>query len=496
MSYFSNDQLLLTYHKLLDNQEIKRNQLLEKILRVKQTRSNSGIVVITVLTKPYPCPGHCLYCPTEKNAPKSYLTDEPAVMRAVMCDYHPYQQTITRLKALRSVGHLTSKVSIRVVGGTWSYYPKRYQSWFISEIFRACNGAESNRGLADELQRQNESAKNRIVELSVETRQDYVDLEEIKHLRKLGVTKVELGVQSVCDEVLKINKRGHGTAETIRATKLLKDAGFKVSYQMMLNLPGSDPAKDKKMLASLFDDQAYLPDHLKIYPLALLKDTGVYKMYQQGEFHPYTKKELVDLLISIKEEIPEFCRIERVIRDIPAHHIVEGGTRTSNLRQVVFAEMEKSRKKCRCIRCREVRSDFQRSEKVKLFRFDYKSSEGLDIFLSYENADRSKLYSFLRLRIPSNYFSKTAHFFPALQNSGIIREIHTYGSQVGFHLRDSFSPQHRGYGKKLVSEAEKITRTEFGIRKIAVIAGVGVRGYFRSQGYDLIGTYMSKVLAE
>lgn len=494
----TNDKILKAYHNLIANKIIQKNESFEQILTLKNTRSQSGIVVISVLTKPYDCPGKCIYCPTEKNVPKSYFSNEPAVMRAITCHYDPYLQTISRLRALNAVGHITDKVNIRIIGGTWSYYPKSYQTWFIKRIFEASNkigeGQSVKSRTLEQLQSTNETAKHRIVEISVETRQDYINKSEILRLRWLGVTKVELGVQSIYDSVLNFNHRGNLDVDTIKATKLLKDAGFKVSYQMMLNLPNSNQKLDITMFETMFSDSRYQPDHLKIYPMALVKASGAYKLYQENRYKPYTKDELIESLINIKEYIPYYCRIERVIRDIPADSIVEGGAKVSNLRQAVEIEMTKNGQKCHCIRCREVKGRFEKLTKWRIFREDYNSSDGKEIFLSIESLDRSQLYSLLRLRIPSQHYSKKKHFIPILNDSAIIREIHTYGPQVAIGQKNINAAQHQGFGKILVAEAEKIAKKEFKLSNIVVIAGVGVREFFTSQKYVLKDTYMVKKL--
>lgn len=493
VQFFTNDELLSTYHKLLKKNIISTKSNISSLLRLKSTRSDSGIVVVSVLSKPYDCPGQCIYCPTEPGVPKSYLAKEPAVMRAIDCQYNPYKQITSRISALKNVGHLTEKTSIRIIGGTWSYYPKSYRTWFVKELFRGANEVIF-KGTLDWQQRQNETSNNRIVELSVETRQDYIDLDEIRYLRKLGVTKVELGVQSTIDRVLEFNNRGNTDRQTIDATKLLKDAGFKVSYQMMLNLPSSNMTTDVENFNKLFQTSPYQPDHLKIYPLALLKNTVLYnKLYKTGKFIPYDSNELTELLVTIKKIIPPYCRIERVIRDIPAEAIVEGGAKVSNLRQIVLQKMKDEDSQCQCIRCREIKNQYNPETQTKLFRLDYDASGGKEIFLSIESPDRKQLFSLLRLRIPSFIFQETKHL-KVLSHSAIIRELHTYGPEVSIGKIDASAVQHRGYGKRLVRLAENITKEEFGIPKISVIAGVGVRGYFHSLGYELCETYMQKNL--
>ncbi len=479
---FSNVELLKAYHNLAKNKRIKKSQKLENILIKRKVRSLSGIVVVSVLTKPYPCPGKCIYCPSQKGIPKSYLEKEPAVMRAVLNSFDPYSQVKNRIRALKEAGHPTDKIELRIIGATWSYYPKRYQTYFIRNCFEAANKKKSK--TLKGAQKRNEKAKQRIIGISIETRPDYIDKEEIKRLRKLGVTKVELGVQTIYGKILKINKRGHGPEETIEATRLLKEAGFKVSYQMMPNLYGSNLQKDKKMFKELFKNPDFQPDFLKIYPVAIIKGTELYKLWRNNKYKPYTEKELKKLLKDIKRVMPYYVRIERLIRDIPSFNIAEGPTKISNLRQIIQKEIKGWR--CRCIRCREVKENYNPKEKLYLFREEYKASKGKEIFLSCENKERTRLYSLLRLRIPSQTF------LPVLEDSAIIREVHTYGRM--HPLKDkAVSPQHKGLGKKLIKESEKIARKS-GKKKMAVISGIGVREYYRKLGYKLKDEYMVKSL--
>jgi len=476
----SNIGLLKAYHKLVKNKIVKKSPILEELLRTRPIRSLSGIVNISVLTKPYPCPGKCLYCPTEKGIPKSYVSGEPAVERAKKLNYDPYLQVRKRIEMLKLEGHPTDKIELRIVGGTWSYYPKKYQNWFIKKCFDAGN-KKSSKDLK-RAQKLNEMARHRIVGLSIETRPDFINLSEIKRLRGLGVTMVELGVQSIYDDILKLNLRGHGVKETIISTKLLKDAGFKVLYQMMPNLPGSNLKKDEKMFGELFSNPNFQPDLLKIYPCALLKEAPLYKWWKAGKYKPYTESQLINLVKKIKKKIPYYVRIQRITRDIPSQRILVGAAKISNLRQIIAREMEREGWQCRCIRCREVREKYEPKEKLYLYRQDYDASGGREIFLSFENKNRTKLYSLLRLRITS-------------QNKATVREIHTYGQLYPLRGRVALiSPQHKGLGKKLIKEAEKIAKKEFGLNKIAVISGVGVRNYWKKLGYKLKDTYMIKNL--
>lgn len=494
-----NISLLKTYHEMLENKRMKKSAMIENLLRKRPIRSLSGIVNISVLTKPYPCPGKCLYCPQESGIPKSYVPGEPAVERAKKLNYDPYQQTKKRIEMLNLEGHPTDKIELRIVGGTWSYYPKKYQTWFILRCFQAANANKNTpfnktyinnytpvELLIQELekeQKKNEKAKHRIIGLSIETRPDFINPKEIEQLRRLGVTMVELGVQSIYDDVLRKNLRGHEVKETIKATKLLKDAGFKVLYQMMPNLPGSNLEKDEKMFKELFDKPDFQPDLLKIYPCALLKKAPLYRLWKKGGYRPYSQLQLINLIRAIKKIIPYYVRIQRISRDIPSKAILAGPARISNLRQILTEKMKRENWQCKCIRCREVKGKYNPKENPCLFRQDYPASEGKEIFLSFEDKKRTKLFSLLRLRITSD-------------GKAIIREIHTYGQLMPIkeNLSPMLSPQHRGLGKKLMKEAEEIVRKELKLKKIAVISGVGVRPYFRSLGYRLENSYMVKLL--
>ncbi len=472
-------ELLKAYRDLIKNGKIRTNPALKNLLKTRKVRSLSGIISITVITKPYPCPGKCLYCPDELEMPKSYLANEPACMRAVLTKFDPYRQVDARLKSLELTGHSTDKIELIVLGGTWSAYPKNYQTWFIRRCFDACNSKNAKN--LKEAQKLNEKAKNRIIGLTLETRPDYVTPKEIKRMRWLGCTRIELGAQSIYNDILKYNKRNHNVAATIKATELLKNAGMKVTYHMMLNLPKSNIKKDEKMFEELFSNPDFQPDQLKIYPCAVLKTSPLYKLWKQGKYKPYSEKQLINSLIKIKQKIPPYVRIIRIMRDIPSQSII-AGNKTSNLRQIIADLMKKENKKCRCIRCREPHEKI--AKKLKLFRQDYSASNGKEIFLSYEDPQRKNIYAFLRLRICSNWT------LPVLKNSALIRELHTYGKVVPIKAKSKKAAQHKGLGKKLMTEAEKIVRN----RSIAVISGIGVREYYRKLKYKLKDEYMIKKL--
>jgi len=501
----TNADLRGRYEEMIKKRRIKRNLSFEKALISRKIRTQSGVAVVAVLTKAYPCPGKCIYCPTEKDMPKSYLSDEPAVMRAIHSKFNPYHQVQSRLEALKLNGHDTDKIELIVMGGTFSCLPKDYQSWFITECFRAANEfgrnkkkchpefiSGSNQKMLKQVQhdnllkeqKRNERARHRIIGLTLETRPDYIDAKEIVNFRKLGCTRVELGVQSIFDEVLQKNKRGHDVRRTIQATKLLKDAGVKINYHIMPGLYGSNLKKDCLMFEKLFSNSSFQPDMLKIYPTVVLKNSTLYKIWKDGKYKALTDKDFEKFILKIKKEIiPPYVRIARLVRDVPTAHIL-AGPRISNLRQIVA-----DRSVCQCIRCREVRADYDIKEKIVLDRINYSASDGQEIFLQYVSRDKKKLFALLRLRIPSVVAGP-------LQKYAIIREVHTYGKITKLKTSDSTSPQHIGLGKKLIAEAEKIAKQEFGLSKIAVISGVGVRNYYRRLGYRLKDTYMVKYMSK
>lgn len=496
------------YNQMLADKKIKKSSSLEKALFTKRIRTQSGVAVIAVLTKPYPCTGKCIYCPSEKAMPKSYLSNEPAVMRAISANFSPYKQVQRRIKALELNGHKTDKIELIVMGGTFSCLPKAYQINFITQCFKACNDYDkktikSNKKTASKKleyeQKRNEQAERRIVGLTLETRPDYVNPKELANFRKLGCTRVEIGVQSIFDDVLKINKRGHTVQETIKATRLLKNLGFKINYHIMPGLLGSTSEKDFEMFRELFNNPDFQPDMLKIYPTVVIKQSSLYKLWKTNKYQPLNEEAFENFILKVKNEIiPPYVRIARLIRDVPTESI-EAGPRVSNLRQIIS---EKST--CPCIRCREVRSEYQLDEEIFLNRIDYLASDGKEIFLEYVSKNKKKLFALLRLRVPSADDQEVYNKFPVLKNSAIIREVHTYGKVVEINNKEKKSlpaslrealqvgPQHIGLGKKLIFEAEKIAREEFDSKKIVVISGVGVRGYYRKLGYKLKDGYMAK----
>ena len=488
-----NDALLARYRNEVARGARSVNNRLEQILTLNSIRSQSGLATVTVITEPYACPGRCVYCPTEARAPKSYLTNEPAVMRALRNDYDPYRQVWSRLEALEETGHPTDKVELIIKGGTWSFYPDTYQRMFIQRCFEAANdfGQESKRldrnDTLQDVQTRNETARSRVIGITIETRPDYVNEAEIRRLREFGVTRVELGVQTLEESVLTLIVRDHGTAEVRQATRLLKDAGFKVAYHLMPNLPGATPDSDVESARLLFAHPDYQPDTMKLYPCVVIETAELYEWWRAGRHVPYDDDILLELLIKIKQLVPPYVRIERVIRDIPSTSI-RGGCLITNLREAVQGRMRARGLRCRCIRCRQVREDGEGT--FTLVRRDYEASGGREVFLSFEDDSTDRLASLLRLRTPS----ANGNDLPVLNGAGLIRELHSYGHHLPLHAHRNDAVQHHGFGQRLMEEAERLAREEFGLRRMAVIAGVGAREYYRRLGYELRDTYMVKML--
>lgn len=488
-----NSDILHEYRLLLKMGKIKTIESLEKTLRKRSVRTMSGIAPVAVLTKSYPCPGNCAYCPHETDVPASYLSNEPAVMRAIRCGYDPYVQVISRLKALENNGHQPTKIELIVIGGTWSYLPERYRYWYILNCFKAANDFQKKAiNLKDEYkknlsltelkrllkleQKKNESAKYNLIGITLETRPDYINVKELEEMRDLGCTRVEIGVQAIDDKILAINKRGHGVKEIADATKLLKQYGFKVTYHLMPALPGATPKKDLELFKQLFTDERFQPDQIKFYPTVVTKGSLLYKWYKAGKYKPYSDKVLQELIVECKEVVPTYVRIIRLIRDIPGESIV-AGNKITNLRQV----MKDRGVKCNCIRCREAKDKPVKNFDLNIL--EYPSSDGTEYFISADSKDGKTLFGFCRLRIDKN--SPVA---PA-----IIRELHVYGELV--MMGEKKMVQHSGLGTKLLQSAERLVAASE-VNKLAIISGVGVRGYYKKFGYKLQGTYMVKTIID
>lgn len=485
-----NADLLFVYNELLAKGEIQPDQEFLNLLKKRAIRTLSGVAPIAILTKPYECPGNCLFCPTEKGMPKSYLSNEPAVMRAITTKFDPYVQVQTRIHALTNNGHQANKIELIVMGGTWSFFPADYQEWFLKRAFDSANAglgeAEDALDLAT-AQKINETADFRIIGLTLETRPDYIDEAEIKRMREYGCTRVELGVQHIDDEILLANKRGHDRAATIRATKLLKEAGIKVTYHMMPNLYKSNPASDLAMFEELFSNPDFQPDQIKIYPTVVVKGSELYDIWQAGGYEPYSASVLRKLLLGIKLAIPRYVRIIRLIRDIPEESI-EDGNKITNLREILQKDLREEGKICKCIRCREARENVENLDLADFYIEEYEASHGEEKFLWWGSKDKNILYAFLRLRFNKEWPEN----LPELAGAALVREVHTYGKLVAPEAK-SEAVQHMGFGRRLMAEAEDLAR-EAGFKKMAVISGIGVREYYRKLGYELEGTYMTKNL--
>ena len=494
---FSNSELLKAYRELIVSGKIKQSDRMERLLRKRAIRTMSGIAPVAILTKPYACPGKCAFCPTEKNVPQSYLSNEPAVMRAIRCKYNPYVQVQDRLRALEANGHEPTKIELIVIGGTWSVLPKKYKYWYLLNAFKAANEFGKNKkpeslnqkimelkNLLRQEQKKNEKNKYKIIGLTLETRPDYITPEELWEMRELGCTRVELGVQAIDDDILKKNFRGHGVKEIVEATRLLRGYGFKITYHLMPGLPGATPKKDLEMFQTLFSDERFQPDQIKFYPTVVTRGSLLYKWWQQGKYQPYSDQELEWLIIESKKNIPEYVRIIRLIRDIPGESI-EAGNRITNLRQV----MKDRGVVCRCIRCRENRE--KKISNYELRVMDYPVSGGREYFLQIASkvaSGQDLLFGFCRLFLPD---TNCTHL-EILNNTSIVRELHVYGELVS--VGGKRKTQHAGLGKKLLDEAEKISKKQHR-KKIAIISGVGVRGYYRKNGFKLKETYMFKGLS-
>ncbi|MDF2379281.1 MAG: tRNA uridine(34) 5-carboxymethylaminomethyl modification radical SAM/GNAT enzyme Elp3 [Candidatus Gracilibacteria bacterium] len=518
---FHNLYFVKAYEDLVKEGKIEENEDFAGLIKKRSVRTMSGVAPVTVMTKPWPCPGKCTYCPTDVRMPKSYLPSQPAAQRGFRQRFDPYAQVYVRLKALEMTGHKVSKVELRILGGTWSSYKKQYRTWFVKRCLQAMNEygrvrseefgvgsrertvtnrIESRYGVDkvntlmvksiggpsvcfDEVVKENETAKVRCIGVNIETRSDHIDVKEIQHLRRLGVTKIEMGVQTTDDKVQELTRRGHDLQSVKDATVLMKDAGFKLSFHMMPNLPGSTIELDKRMIGELFSDSAYQPDYLKIYPCVVIPRTSLAVQYRRGDYHPYDDETLFDILYENMKDIPEWCRVDRVARDIPADDI-EAGFKISNIRQFLEQKLEKEGIPCRDIRTREIQNLSYEMSDVELVERVYASSGGKEFFLSYEDIQQDRLIALLRLRFPGKTFLKE------LSGAALIREVHVYGQQTAVG-KSGKTKQHVGWGTKLMKDAEDLAK-KAGYKKLAVIAGIGTREYYKKFGYRLEGTYMLK----
>lgn len=495
-------QLLHVFNFMEQNGSIPKNSQLRKLLIKKSGKSHSGVLVITVLTSPYPkvgdtvqtfsCQWNCYYCPDEPahegnnwtRQPRSYLHDEPSVLRANRNYFDPVLQFYDRAATLAMNGHPVDKIELLILGGTWASYPHQYQEEFIRDLFYSANTfytREKRPKLSlDQEKKLNESAVCKIIGITLETRPDTITLEEIKRFRRYGCTRIQLGIQHTDNYILKKINRGCTLEDAIRAIRLLKNNCYKIDIHLMPNLPYSSPEKDLEMFNYILDSEDLQVDQWKIYPCEITPWTVIEKWYQSGKYVPYSDEELISLLLKVKKKVHPWIRLNRVIRDIPSQYIL-GGIDAPNLRQYLIETLKKQGTPCRCIRCREVR--LKEVTQVEMFVRTYHSSNGIEHFISFETPDETTILGFLRLRFCKNDDQDT---FPELRNAALIRELHVYGKLIPTKDQQDSHAQHVGLGKRLMEKAETMAK-ENGCEKIAVIAGVGVRNYYRKLGYEMYG---------
>lgn len=529
-------------------------------MRLKPIRTSSGVTPVTILTKPFPCPGECIFCPNDVRMPKSYLSDEPGAQRAEQNSFDPYLQTMSRLQAYFQTGHPTDKIELIILGGTWSFYPETYQIWFVKRAFDALHdfGAGINRSAEienlllgasqlhpernqthvdvhgdhldqtynqlvqsvyreemrrsrelvtsvidgergrmpideyatwDELEaahRFNEEAPSRCVGLVIETRPDHISVEEVLRIRRLGCTKVQIGFQSLNDDVLRLNRRGHRVEATRQAVRLLRSAGFKIHAHWMPNLYGSSPQADVEDYAKMFNDPDFRPDELKIYPCSLIESAELMGRYRDGSWKPYSHDELLETLVGCLRLTPEYCRLTRIIRDIPGTDIVDGN-RMTNFRQIVENELTRRGERSRDIRAREIRQQQVETDDLYLDEQRYSVSTGDEVFLQFVT-DAREIAGFLRLSLPSG-----EPITDELRSAAVIREVHVYGQSMEIGENQPGRAQHAGLGTRLIERAVEIAQTE-GYGMLAVISAVGTRGYYRKRGFNDGSLYQLRAL--
>lgn len=510
----SNSNFIKAYNNLgIDDPQLKY------ILTKKKNKSNSGVIVVTVLTAAHPlyidkngveqrtkfsCKWDCHYCPNEKanennnwvDQPRSYLFQEPAVLRANDNNFDPILQFNARISTLIDIGHNVDKIELIILGGTWCSYPEEYQEQYIRDLYYAANvffdiGKRKSLSIEEEITI-NENAKLHIIGLTLETRPDTITLEEIKKFRKYNATRIQLGVQHTDNAILKKINRGHNIETVYKAIRMLKENGYKVDIHLMPNLPGATYQKDVAMLQqALYDDRLQV-DQLKIYPCAVVPYTKIKEWFDKGDYVPYDDKTLYSIIKDFKMNVQPYKRLNRIIRDIPSTYITGGYDHKSvNMRQLFQNDMKKNNWKCKCIRCREIGDKQVCDDLVKLKTIMYRGSEGDEYFISFESDEY--LIGFIRLRINTN--PNVNDILPILRDAALIRELHVYSNVNRVGTTNDISMQHKGYGTKLIHEAERIAQKN-GFHKIAVISGTGVRNYYRGRGYKLEDTYMIKYLEQ
>ena len=461
----------------------------EPRLRLKPSRSQSGVAVVAVMTSPAACPhGTCRYCPggVAQRSPQSYTGEEPSALRGAQFGFDARAITEHRIRALRDTGHPASKVEVIVMGGTFPSRPWGYQESVFRGIFNGLNGSDAP-SLAEAISR-NETATHRCVGLTVETRPDWCDSRVLPRLLASGVTRVELGVECLDDSVLRAVGRAHGVDAVVEATREARDRGLKIVYHMMPGLPGMDPDRDLATFSRLFDDARFRPDMLKIYPTLVLPGTPLYDDWREGRYTPYDTRKATELLVAVKRLLPPWVRIQRIQRDIPSR-LIAAGVRTSNLREVVQAELTRQGGRCPCLRCREVgRRALPPLDAFEWMERRYEAAGGTEWFLSLEEPETEAVAAFLRLRFPSRSTSE------GLEHP-VIRELKVLGTELPVGQAATFDTdfQHRGLGRALLAKAEELAAAQ-GSRYIYVTSAVGTRRYYTNLGFVPAGSHMAKPL--
>ena len=525
--------------EILNHTNKQQRKKYKHLLTIKPTRIMSGVNVVAIMTKPMKCPhGKCLMCPGGPKShfgevPQSYTGKEPATLRAIRNKYDPYLQVFNRLEQYCAMNKLPEKIELIIMGGTFPSYPKKYQDEFIMYSFKAMNDfsklffknnklqvkkflkffelpgkigdPERTKNIQKKIlklkkkaknvsvereQKKNEKSKIKVIGLTIETRPDYATLKHAKQMLRLGATRVELGVQTIYNKVLKKIKRGHTIEDSIKATQILKDLGFKINYHMMLGLPSVNAKQDLKSLQTLFDKQEFRPDMLKLYPCMVMKGAKLYDLWTSKKFKPITTKKAIKIITKFKKNIPKFVRIMRVQRDIPTYTI-EAGVDKTNLRQMVH---QQTKIECNCIRCREPGRRKLDHNNVKFYIYEYKASFGKEYFISAEDKVNDCIVGFIRMRFPSKVLpittkSKSSQTNIITKHSAIIRELHVYGETAVIGKKGK--TQHRGYGKNLLKIAEQIAK-HHNKNKMIIISGIGVRNYYKKLKYRLEQPYMVK----
>ncbi|MEL7671428.1 tRNA uridine(34) 5-carboxymethylaminomethyl modification radical SAM/GNAT enzyme Elp3 [Methanobacterium sp.] len=500
---------------ILQNATPDERKKIARIIQKKPTRTISGVAIVAVMCKPHKCPhGRCLYCPESDIAPPSYTGEEPAALRARMFKFDPYLQVYNRLLQLESIGHPLDKVELIIMGGTFPSYFLCYQEWFVSKCLQAMNdfgvkdvsiSSENFKGsnaaynieipkefvYLKDVQSKNEKSNVRCVGMTFETRPDYCKTQDVDRMLNMGVTRVELGVQTIYNYIYKRIDRGHTIEDSIESARILRDSGIKVAMHLM---PGlfADFDRDLRIFKRVFSDERFKPDMLKIYPCLVTKGSKLYEMWEKGDYEPYTSEEAVNLIAKIKKNLPKWVRTMRIQRDIPSP-LIEAGVKKSNLGELVYKKLHDLDVSCKCIRCREVGHKASHGlipdiDNVKLLKEEYRAGEGDEIFLSFEDVKKDILIGFLRLRIPSEH----AHRKEIDDKTALIRELHVYGSMMSIGEREDGQWQHLGYGESLLNEAARVASEDYGMEKILVTSGIGARNYYRKFGYEKLGPYMAK----